>query len=236
MTRSATSRARRLRRGCVTAVTAAALTVLAAPTAHAALPPPGALVSQASTPVVFVDAAPGTACEGEVSSGSFSTITGTSWGQAISSRVGQRFRVTITVANVSTCSSGAGIALALPPGVALAADGYPGPAGRTVTCKRLDPTSRSRPVNESLFGPPTCPQNPAVVNGHLILNPQGSPAWATRPSGNFAQTQVEITVWVRASTTGVKTFTSRVCDIQGPLCSANPPRNASHTTSTLITQ
>jgi hypothetical protein len=180
--------------------------------------------------VVFVNAAAGTPCEGEVSSGSFVEVAGTSFSHA-GNRVGDRFWVRIKTANVSTCQSGAGIALQVPAGVSLSTTG----PGATVQCKRVDPTDDTSPVNESIFVSPTCPQNPSVVNGHLLLNPPNSVGWLTRPNSNPAQNQVEILVWFRANTAGVKTFTARICDLQGPLCSSNPPRNASPSISSTVT-
>jgi hypothetical protein len=218
------------RRVGAAAVAAVALVLVSAQSAGAAIKPPGSINSIRSSALVFVNAAAGTACTGEVSSGSFVQVAGTSFSNA-GNRVGDRFWVRITTANVSTCQAGAGIALQVPAGVSLSTTG-PGP---TVRCKRLDPTDTTSPVNESIFTSPTCPQNPAVVNGHLILNPPGDVGWLTRPNSNPAQNQVEILVWFRADTAGVKTFTARICDLQGPLCAANPPRNASVSISSTVT-
>jgi hypothetical protein len=237
MPSSSNRRPRWLRQICAATLAVAALLLAGAPTATAAIPPPGSIVATQSSAVALTTAAPGTACEGQVSSGSFVTAAGTLYSNnPVASPVGARFWVKITTANLSTCSAGAGVALQLPAGVALAFNGGPGPVGVAVTCKRLDPTSQSRPVNETIFrSPQDCPQSPPVVNGHLVLNPPGTPGWATRPSGNFTQNQIEIFVWLRASTHGLKTFTARVCDLQGPACTGNPPRNASMSISANIT-
>lgn len=221
----------RLARGVGAAVVAAiGLAMLSSQTAGAAIRPPGSINSVRGSAVVFVNAAAGTACAGEVSSGSFVEVAGTGFSNA-SNRVGDRFWVRITTANLSTCQAGSGIALQVPAGVSLSTTG-PGP---TVTCVREDPTDTTSPVNETAFASPTCPQNPALVNGHLILNPPNSVGWLTRPNSNPAQNQVEILVWFRANTAGQKTFTARVCDLQGPLCASNPPRNASMSISSTVT-
>lgn len=127
-------------RACAAVLAAVGLAVLGTGTAAAAIKPPGSINSVRSSAVVFVNAAVGTACEDEVSSGSFISVAGTSFSNA-SNRVGDRFWVRITASNVSTCQSGSGIALQVPVGVSLSTTG----PGARVQCKRHDPTDDTSP-------------------------------------------------------------------------------------------